>query len=141
MKKTTPTVLGPQTKRHPEKGGKLNTSQAVSVTASRAAVGQFPSLFRVATWSPFPRLPPFFPPSFVQFANPQQLSRSLSFMQPNLAVMARLHCRWRRCGNEKIGLDAAERGARLQLGHLGLAQNLIPDIRRIPNSFSIYSLS
>ena len=46
--------------------------------------------------------------------------------------------RWRRCGNEKIGLDAAERqrGARLQLGHLGLAQNLIPDILRIPNSFS-----
>ena len=36
---------GPQTKRHPEKGGKLNTSQAVSVAASRAAVGQFLSIF------------------------------------------------------------------------------------------------
>ena len=39
---------GRQTKRHPEKGGKLNTSQAGSVAASRAAVGQFLSLFRVA---------------------------------------------------------------------------------------------
>ena len=35
---------GPQTKRHPEKGGKLNTSQAGSVAASRAAVGQFLSI-------------------------------------------------------------------------------------------------
>ena len=37
-------VPGPQTKRHPEKGGKLNTSQAGSVAASRAAVGQFLSI-------------------------------------------------------------------------------------------------
>ena len=41
-------IPGPQTKRRPEKGGKLNTSQAGSVAASRAAVGQFLSLFRVA---------------------------------------------------------------------------------------------
>ena len=39
-------VPGPQTKRHPEKGGKLNTSQAGSVAASRAAVGQFLSVSR-----------------------------------------------------------------------------------------------
>ena len=39
---------GPQTKRHPEKGGKLNTSQAGSVAASRAAVGQFLSISREA---------------------------------------------------------------------------------------------
>ena len=39
-------VPGPQTKRHPEKGGKLNTSQAESVAASRAAVGQFLSISR-----------------------------------------------------------------------------------------------
>ena len=37
-------VPGPQTKRHPEKGGKLNTSEAGSVAASRAAVGQFLSI-------------------------------------------------------------------------------------------------
>ena len=41
-------VPGPQTKRHPEKGGKLNTSQAGSVAASRAAVGQFFSISREA---------------------------------------------------------------------------------------------
>ena len=41
-------VPGPQTKRHPEKGGKLNTSQAGSVAASRAAVGQFLSISREA---------------------------------------------------------------------------------------------
>ena len=41
-------IPGRQTKRRPEKGGKLNTSQAGSVAASRAAVGQFLSLFRVA---------------------------------------------------------------------------------------------
>ena len=39
-------VPGPQTKRRPEKGGKLNTSQAGSVAASRAAVGQFLSISR-----------------------------------------------------------------------------------------------
>ena len=39
---------GPRRKRRPEKGGKLNTSQAGSVAASRAAIGQFLSLFRVA---------------------------------------------------------------------------------------------
>ena len=33
-----------KTKRRPEKGGKLNTSQAGSVAASRAAVGQFLSI-------------------------------------------------------------------------------------------------
>ena len=42
------TLPGPQTKRHPEKGGKLNTSQAGSVAASRAAVGQFLSISREA---------------------------------------------------------------------------------------------
>ena len=35
---------GPQMKCRPEKGGKLNTSQAGSVEASRAAVGQFLSI-------------------------------------------------------------------------------------------------
>ena len=35
---------GPQMKRRLEKGGKLNTSQAGSVAASRAAVGQFLSI-------------------------------------------------------------------------------------------------
>ena len=39
---------GQQTKRRPEKGGKLNTSQAGSVAASRAAVGQFLSISREA---------------------------------------------------------------------------------------------
>ena len=39
---------GRQTKRHLEKGGKLNTSQAGSVAASRAAVGQFLSISREA---------------------------------------------------------------------------------------------
>ena len=42
------TVPGPQTKRRPEKGGKLNTSQAGSVVASKAAVGQFLSISREA---------------------------------------------------------------------------------------------
>ena len=41
-------VPGPQTKRRPEKGGKLNTSQAGSVAASRAAVDQFLSISREA---------------------------------------------------------------------------------------------
>ena len=41
-------VPGRQTKRHLEKGGKLNTSQAGSVAASRAAVGQFLSISREA---------------------------------------------------------------------------------------------
>ena len=35
-------------KRRPAKGGKLNTSQAGSVAVSRAAVGQFLSIFREA---------------------------------------------------------------------------------------------
>ena len=39
-------IPGPQTERRPEKGGKLNTSQAGSVAASRAAVGQFLSISR-----------------------------------------------------------------------------------------------
>ena len=39
-------IPGPQTKRHPEKGGKLNTSQAGSAAASRAALGQFLSISR-----------------------------------------------------------------------------------------------
>ena len=43
-----PQIPGPQTKRRPEKGGKLNTSQAGSVAASRAAVGQFLSISREA---------------------------------------------------------------------------------------------
>ena len=38
------TLPSPQTKHCPEKGGKLNTSQAGSVAASRAAVGQFLSI-------------------------------------------------------------------------------------------------
>ena len=39
---------GPQMKCRPEKGGKLNTSQAGSVAASRAAVSQFLSISREA---------------------------------------------------------------------------------------------
>ena len=38
-------IPGRQTKRHPEKGGKLNTSQAGSVAASMAAVSQFLSIY------------------------------------------------------------------------------------------------
>ena len=41
-------VPGPQMKRRLEKGGKLNTSQAVSVAASRATVGQFLFISREA---------------------------------------------------------------------------------------------
>ena len=39
---------GPQTKRRTGKGGKLNTSQAESVAASRAALGQFLFISREA---------------------------------------------------------------------------------------------
>ena len=45
---TTTPLPGPQTKCHLEKGGKLNTSQAGSVAARRAAVGQFLSISREA---------------------------------------------------------------------------------------------
>ena len=41
-------IPGPQMKRRPEKGGKLNTSHTGSVAASRAAVGQFLSISREA---------------------------------------------------------------------------------------------
>ena len=48
MTPQSPTLPGQLTKRRPEKRGKLNISQAGSVAASRAAVGQFLSISREA---------------------------------------------------------------------------------------------
>ena len=86
-------------------------------------------------------LPPFFPSSFVQFANPQQLSLSLplshlcspiwQLWRDFIAVGG--GARWRRCGNEKIGLDAAEKQrGQITVGTFGIRSE--PHSRHSPNS-------
>ena len=99
-----------------------------------------------------PTYPSFLVPSFVHLQIPNSF---LSFMQPNLAVMARLHCRrwaggragggggwqagWRQCGTGKIGLDRRHATRQRERGRdysweLGISSEPNSDIFRIPNS-------